>query len=277
MNSKCQNSSGGAYSSFENSTLIRHPSFVIYRSTAVDQTLLHLINQQWTNSALDLFMAALSNSAIWMPFLIAGGIVAVGFGGFRARACLICMVCTLLVTEQITGLLKNAVDRHRPKQVETVRMVELQRARPKFLTLFKKPRIRFSDASDQNRSGPSFPSGHVTNNTVAAVCLTLFYRRRGSFYWIVAALIGYSRVYLGAHWPSDVIATFFLATGEALIMIGLLELIWRSVAKKFIPQIYIRHPTLMVGHVSSSPCPPSPARGATSRSDRPTGDRRHSS
>jgi hypothetical protein len=68
-------------------------------------------------------------------------------------------------------------------------MVELQRARPEFLTLFKKPRIRFSDQTDRNRSGPSFPSGHTTNNTVIAVCCTIFFRRRGWFYWIVAANI----------------------------------------------------------------------------------------
>ena len=64
-------------------------------------------------------------------------------------------------------------------------MVELQKARPKFLTLFKKPTIRFSDSSDRSRSGPSFPSGHVVNNTIAATYFTLFYRRRGWLYWFV--------------------------------------------------------------------------------------------
>jgi undecaprenyl-diphosphatase len=66
------------------------------------------------------------------------------------------------------------------------------------MTLFQQPVVRFSDASDRNRSGPSFPSGHLANNAAIALCLTLFYRQ-GWLYWIVTALIGYSRVYLGAH------------------------------------------------------------------------------
>jgi undecaprenyl-diphosphatase len=86
----------------------------------------------------------------------------------------------------------------------------------------------------------------VTNNTVIAVCLTLFYRKRGALYWIVAAAIGYSRIYLGAHWPSDVLATFFLATGETLLVLGVLELLWRWVAPKWMLDIYTRHPSLMV-------------------------------
>jgi len=216
----------------------------------MDQTLFYLINQQWTSPALDLFMAALSSSEIWKPFFIAIALGALFFGGFNARAFVVCLVFSLLIAEGITSILKSAIDRHRPKQVQSVRMVELQTAHPKFMTLFKKPTIRLSDQSDRNRSGPSFPSGHVTNNTIAAVYLTLFYRRRGWLYWIIAVAVGYSRIYLGAHWPSDVIPTLFLATGEALLLLGLFELIWRTAARRWAPNIYARHPSL-IGNLKS--------------------------
>jgi len=216
----------------------------------MDQTLFHLINEQWTSPALDLFMAALSNSEIWKPLLIAIALGALFFGGFNARAFVICFLMSLLFGEGITSILKSAIDRHRPKQVQSVRMVELQTARPKFMTLFKKPTVRFSDQSDRNRSGPSFPSGHMTNNTIAAVYLTLFYRRRGWLYWIMAVAVGYSRIYLGAHWPTDVVATLFLATGEGLLLLGFFELIWRTAARRFAPDVYARHPSL-IGNVNS--------------------------
>jgi len=219
----------------------------------MDQSLFHLINEQWTSPALDLFMAALSNSEIWKPLFVAIGFSALFFGGFKSRAFVICLALSLLIAELLTGVLKSAVDRHRPKQVESVRMVELQKTHPKFMSLFKKRTIRFSDQSDRSSSGPSFPSGHMTNNTVIAVYCTLFYRRRGWFYWIITAAVGYSRIYLGAHWPSDIIATLFLAVGEALLLLGLFELIWRTTARNWAPNLYARYPSLIVGDVSSLP------------------------
>jgi undecaprenyl-diphosphatase len=212
----------------------------------MDQALFHLINQRWTNPVLDLFMAAMSNIDIWKPFLAIIVLLALIFGGFTARACMLCLLIALLISEQVTSVLKSAIGRHRPKQVESVRLVELQRARPEFLTLFKKPTIRYSDQTDHNRSGPSFPSGHMTNNTAIATCLTVFYRRRGALYWIITAIIGYSRIYLGAHWPSDVMATFFLAVGETLVILAALETIWRWALAKWAPQIMARHPSLIV-------------------------------
>jgi undecaprenyl-diphosphatase len=210
----------------------------------LDETLFHLINQRWTNPLLDLLMAALANVEIWRPLLIGVVIFMLVFDGFRGRACVLCLLLLLSISEQVTSVLKTAIDRHRPKQVQTVRLVELQHTRPAFMTLFHKTTIRYSDASDRTRSGPSFPSGHVTDNTVIALCLTLFYRR-GWLYWIIAATIGYGRIYLGAHWPSDVLATFFLAAGETLLILAGLEWLWQRLAPKWMPQISSRHPSLV--------------------------------
>jgi len=203
-------------------------------------------------------MGALSDAEIWRPLFVAVGISVLLFGGFKARAFVICLVLSLLIGSLVTSALKSAADRPRPKQVESVRMVQLQKARPKFLTLFKEPIIRFSASSDRSRSGPSFPSGHVATNTIIAVFCTVFYRR-GWLYWFVTAAVGYSRIYLGSHWPSDVLATVFLGIGESLLLLAFCELIWRVVARKLVPQLFASHPSLMVGHASS---PPRRARGS---------------
>lgn len=56
----------------------------------------------------------------------------------------------------------------------------------------------------------SFPSGHTAAATVAAFLFSIALPALAPFFTILAMLIGLSRIYLGVHYPSDVLMGFTL-------------------------------------------------------------------
>jgi undecaprenyl-diphosphatase len=62
----------------------------------------------------------------------------------------------------------------------------------------------------------SFPSGHATTAFATAVVLAAWYPRQAVGFVGLAALVGLSRILLGAHFPSDVLAGALLGSGVAL-------------------------------------------------------------
>ena len=63
-----------------------------------------------------------------------------------------------------------------------------------------------------NPTDYSFPSGHTLSSVIGAFMLTAANRRFGILAIPLAALIGFSRLYLYVHFPSDVLASVVIGT-----------------------------------------------------------------
>ncbi len=170
------------------------------RADPMDAALLTWLNQDIAHPILDALMAALSVIGFaLLPGMVLGFLM---LGRRRTGAALLAAIlagCILAVLFQQISL------RQRPTGVRL---------------LLASPDL------------PGFPSGHAAAAFGGALLLGLVFRRR--WIWIggllLAGLIGVSRVYLGHHFPSDVLAGGILGAGIGAACYGLIFQGWNRVS-----------------------------------------------
>ncbi len=170
--------------------------------SALDARLFHLINAVWSCRVCDWLMPHVSDAHRFPAFKF-GVVPAVAGvwlwrGKTRALKALLGAVLVVGLTDAVCArIVKPLVHRPRPQQAGLEDVLRLPPA-----------------------GSYSFPSNHAANCTAAATFLSSIYPQAAAPLFAVAALVGYSRVYVGAHYPSDVLGG--AALGALIGLLGVL-------------------------------------------------------
>ena len=191
-------------------------------------------------------MALLSSWDGWLPIAALLLVFLLVRGGFQARAFVVTVGLVVGINDGVvSNSLKHLINRPRPHQsLDGVRVVDLAKARPRILAVFRPAKVKLSQPTLTAVEGRSCPSSHTINLFSVALVAVCFFGRRAGWTFIIAALVAYSRIYVGAHWPSDVLVSIPLGLGASLLLLAGLSVLWSRCGAAWWPAVHARHPLL---------------------------------
>jgi len=199
---------------------------------AWDVALFRAIHFGLHSDRLDPIMRALSNPGVFkIPLLVLLGVLFL-LRGRRGWLGVAVLALALTCSDQLSSkVLKPIVARTRPS-------VEIRDSKPLFGV----------------RKSRSFPSSHATNFFTAAPIVAYVIPQAAVAAYVAAGAVSFSRVYVGDHWPSDVVAGALLG-----LLVGFT---WRKALKRLETTLSLRR---AAAGAAPSDVPSAPDPGDASR------------
>ena len=170
-----------------------------------DLSLLRFLNVDLANPFMDQVWAQVSHleRQNWFVFLVLPLILAYMFHLYRWSMLRVLLAVALAVSlSDLVSyrVVKGLVNRPRP---------------------FATPEVMTWVRHVGEAHGPSFPSNHAGNSFAGATVLAGYFPTGAPYFYLIAGLVAVSRVALGVHYPSDVLAGALLG-----LMIGFVLRRW---------------------------------------------------
>lgn len=212
----------------------------------MDFGLLRFFNQTLANPVLDTLMPLASGHGIKLYFLVLvvlAGLTVVWKGGVRGRLCVLMLALIVAPGDTLVcNVIKRAVARPRPY----ITHPDVRRPGRSPVAPTAGTNTDMSEQAVRSRPGyNSMPSSHAANWFAATMILLLYYRRSWRFMLPLACVVSLSRLYLGVHYPSDILAGAILGAGYAAATMWALDALWRWSGQKWFPRELEKLPSLL--------------------------------
>ncbi|MBT3477984.1 MAG: phosphatase PAP2 family protein [Candidatus Marinimicrobia bacterium] len=166
----------------------------------VDKAIFHFFNTTTANPIFDFLMPIITNQNIWaVPILFIVFYLAIK-GGRRGQICVVILIVSVGLADYTSAsILKPFFQRLRPSHELTEGIRVLMGKGGKY----------------------GFVSSHAANMFAAAVVFSYFYERYNKVFFTIATMIAFSRVYVGVHYPADIIFGGLLGYGLSWAVLSL--------------------------------------------------------
>lgn len=169
----------------------------------LDVFIFYFINLKLQNSFFDFIMVGITTRDYWLIPMWVAWLLLFIFGKRKGKVLALFLLILIAISDQTSShLIKPLVGRVRPCNVlPDVHLL-----------------VYCSKAG-------SFPSSHATNLFAASTLISYFYRKAKVVFFSIAFLVSFSRIYVGVHYPSDIIGGALLGIFCAWIIINLFKFI----------------------------------------------------